>query len=182
VERDRDLYRILVYDCRPLTRKTHHPITGKLIDFSKSATYQWRNDLHHALVSMRKVALRYGELQDGYRWVIRPEPLRKLLRGSISVTELAEADVRYDFRQKGVDIKIGIDIASLAYKRLVDKIVLVTGDSDFVPAAKLARREGIDVVLNPLGQTVTESLSEHIDGLENRLRLPKTRSFRRPTS
>lgn len=178
-DRERDLYRILVYDCRPLAHKAHHPVTGKPIDFAKSSTYRWRNDLHHSLVSMRKVALRYGELQDGSRWTIRPEPLRKLLRGSINVNELTETDVRYDFRQKGVDIKIGIDIASLAYKRLVEKIVLVTGDSDFVPAAKLARREGIDVVLNPLGQSVSASLSEHIDGLENRLRLPKSRGGQR---
>ena len=33
-------------------------------------------------------------------------------------------------RQKGVDLKIGIDIASLAYKKLVDQIVLISGDSD----------------------------------------------------
>lgn len=64
--------------------------------------------------------------------------------------ELTENDLSYDVSQKGADIKFGIDIASLAYKRLVDRIVLITGDSDFVPAAKLARREGLDVVLDPL--------------------------------
>lgn len=47
--------------------------------------------------------------------------------------------------QKGVDMKIGIDIASLAYKKLVDRIVLVTNDTDLIPAVKLARINGIQV-------------------------------------
>jgi uncharacterized LabA/DUF88 family protein len=44
-----------------------------------------------------------------------------------------------------------LDIASVAYKRQADQIVLVAGDADFVPAAKLARREGIDFILDPCG-------------------------------
>ncbi|EIO86113.1 NYN domain-containing protein [Escherichia coli] len=32
-----------------------------------------------------------------------------------------------------------MDITTLAYEKLVDVIVLVAGDSDFVPAAKLNR-------------------------------------------
>ena len=43
----------------------------------------------------------------------------------------------------------------------------ITGDSDFVPAAKLARREGLDVVLDPLRNRIAPSLHEHIDGLKS---------------
>ena len=78
--------------------------------------------------------------------------------------DLTEANFIPTIVQKGVDMKIGIDIASLAYKKQVDQIVLIAGDSDFVPAAKLARREGIDVVLDPLEQSIKENLFEHIDG------------------
>ena len=39
-----------------------------------------------------------------------------------------------------------LDIASLAYKGQINQLVLISGDSDFVPAAKLARREEIDFV------------------------------------
>ncbi len=73
----------------------------------------------------------------------------------------------YDTTQKGVDIKFGIDIASLAYKRLVERVVLITGDADFVPAAKLARREGLDVVLDPLWNHISPSLHEQLDGLKS---------------
>ncbi len=47
---------------------------------------------------------------------------------------------------------------------LMEKI-LISGDSDFVPAAKLARREGIDFILDPLGAHIKSDLFEHIDGL-----------------
>lgn len=74
----------------------------------------------------------------------------------------------YELRQKGIDMKIGVDIASLALKGFVDKIVLIAGDSDFVPAAKLARREGIDFVLDPMHtEHIENSLYEHIDGLKS---------------
>ncbi|EPJ4168896.1 NYN domain-containing protein [Citrobacter freundii] len=60
-----------------------------------------------------------------------------------------------------------MDITTLAYEKLVDVIVLVAGDSDFVPAAKHARIKGIDFILDPLRQNVTASLSEHIDGVQS---------------
>lgn len=63
-------------------------------------------------------------------------------------------------------MKIGIDIASLAYKKQVDQIILISGDSDFVPAAKMARREGIDFILDPMRAPIKDDLFEHIDGLE----------------
>jgi uncharacterized LabA/DUF88 family protein len=74
---------------------------------------------------------------------------------------------RLDLRQKGVDMRIGLDIASLAYKGQISQLILISGDSDFVPAAKLARREGIDFVLDPMWSTIRSDLHEHIDGLRS---------------
>ena len=75
----------------------------------------------------------------------------------------------YYAQQKNVDMKIGLDIATMAYKGIVNKIVLISGDSDFVPAAKLARREGIEFILDPMRATIKAELQEHIDGLETTL-------------
>ena len=80
-------------------------------------------------------------------------------------TKLSDDLFRLSLRQKGVDMRLGIDIASITLKRQADTLILVTGDSDFVPAAKLARREGAEVILDPLGQSVNPELYEHIDGL-----------------
>lgn len=82
------------------------------------------------------------------------EYLKKLCRGQLDIKNLAEDDFEFSVDQKGVDMKIGIDIASLAYKKQVDQLVLISGDSDFVPAAKLARREGIDFILDPLWSNI----------------------------
>ena len=64
-------------------------------------------------------------------------------------------------------MRIGLDIASLSYKNQIDQIILIAGDSDFVPAAKLARREGVDFILDPMWATIKPSLFEHIDGLSS---------------
>lgn len=80
--------------------------------------------------------------------------------------------VKLDLRQKGVDMRIGLDIASITLKRLASTIILVAGDADFVPAAKLARREGLQFILDPLWQSVSDDLFEHIDGLKTALKRP----------
>ena len=78
-----------------------------------------------------------------------------------------DEDFAPGFRQKAVDMRIGIDIASLTLKKQADTIILVSADSDFVPAAKLARREGVEVILDPLWNPVHSDLHEHIDGLRS---------------
>lgn len=60
-------------------------------------------------------------------------------------------------------MRIGLDIAALTLKRQADVIVLVTGDSDFVPAMKFARREGAQLYLVPLGHSIKDSMREHSD-------------------
>lgn len=87
-------------------------------------------------------------------------------------TALEDWMVRLDLRQKGVDMRIGLDISSLTLKRLASTIILVAGDADFVPAAKLARREGVQFILDPLWQSVSNDLFEHIDGLQTVLKRP----------
>lgn len=88
--------------------------------------------------------------------------LRKLVEAWRTVDD---GDIQLGLRQKGVDMRIGLDIASITLKQQADTIVLVTGDSDFTPAAKLARREGVEFILDPLWQGVTDELNEHVDGI-----------------
>lgn len=104
-------------------------------------------------------------LDENTSWTLRAPSLKSLLQGKKRWEQLEDQDFVYDTRQKQVDMKLGLDIAALALKQLVDKIVLVSGDSDFVPAAKFARREGIDFVLDPMWHPITPGLSEHVDGI-----------------
>lgn len=163
------LYRIFYYDCLPFDKKQHNPITQKAIDFSKTEQYKFQMNYFNELKKKRKVALRLGVLESRDRWVIQPQKMKALLRKRIKISQLCENDVYFDLNQKRVDINIGLDIASLALKKQVEQIVLISGDSDFVPAAKFARREGIDFILDPMFSHIKPKLLEHIDGLQSKL-------------
>jgi len=124
-------------------------------------------EFHNELRKLRKVALRLGYVNErSGNWNLRPEAFKRLLAKEVELDELADSDVVYDARQKGVDMRIGVDIACLALKKQCEQIILVAGDSDFVPAAKLARREGIDFILDPMWSNIRPDLHEHIDGLQ----------------
>jgi uncharacterized LabA/DUF88 family protein len=160
------LYRIFYYDCPPSEKVVYHPLTQKSVNLAKTDDYRWMTDFHAALLKKRKVALRRGETletQSGYQ--IKAQPLKKLLRGEISVADLEADDFLLDITQKGVDMRVGLDIAALAATEPVNQIIMISGDSDFVPAGKHARRSGIDFVLDPMWAQITDSLHEHIDGL-----------------
>jgi uncharacterized LabA/DUF88 family protein len=160
------LYRVFVYDAPPVAWKGHTPIRRTAVDLGESDTAKWRHAFHSALRGMRKVALRMGEIPTSQvRWQLKAEVLKDLTNGRRRWEDVSDADFRLDLRQKGVDMRLGLDIASLAYKRQVNQIVLISGDADFVPAAKLARREGIDFILDPMWATIRPDLYEHIDGL-----------------
>lgn len=163
----RELYRLFFYDCPPLEKKLHNPISGRAISFGESDEAVFRRALHAELRKMRKVALRFGHLSSDTSWTIQPTRIQDLLKRRIDIRDLTEEDVRVVTRQKGVDMRIGIDVSSLAFKRQVRQIVLIAGDADFIPAAKLARREGVDFVLDTMWQAVPKGLQEHVDGVRS---------------
>ena len=164
-QRDHDLYRIFYYDCSPCSKKIFHPLLNRTVDFSKTPHYAWMNQFLKELTKIRKVALRLGSIDEGSAtFVLTEKATKDIVMKKRPVDELTEKDFTSSIKQKGVDMKIGMDIASLAYKKQVDQIVLIAGDADFVPAAKLARREGVDFVLDPLGHAIKDDLFEHIDG------------------
>lgn len=98
------------------------------------------NDFLRELTRKRKVALRLGKLSaEQAHYTIRYEALKDLLDGNKALSDLTEK---------------------------VDQIILISGDSDFVSAAKHARREGIDFILDNLGSPIKSDLHEHVDGIE----------------
>ena len=165
-EESKTLYRIFYYDCLPSGKKVFNPITRKTVDLSKSELYSWMHSFIDTLRSQRKVALRLGKLSDAHAgYYLSVDTTKKLIQGRLG--ELEEKHLQLKVEQKGVDMKLGIDVASLVLKKQVDQIILISGDSDFVPAAKLARREGVDFVLDPLWAHVSPDLFEHIDGMKS---------------
>lgn len=107
------------------------------------------------------VAFRAGEISF-HGWIIKKQAARELAR---TRRPLTADDFMPDLKQKRVDMKIGLDVAWLSSRGIVDRIILVTGDSDFIPAMKFARREGVQIILVTMNQHTKRELSEHADVL-----------------
>lgn len=139
------LFRVFYYDCRPFGGEITDT-TGNIINYSSSQGYVMKNKYLDTLCSMDKFALRLGELsftgwkQDIYNQQMKP-----------------------DFKQKSVDMKFGLDMATMATKHTIDKIVLIAGDSDFIAPIKFARKEGLLIYLYPMGNPIKRSLQGHCD-------------------
>ena len=162
----RYLYRVFYYDCPPAEKNIFNPITQRSENLKNTDEYRWMTEFLTELKHHRKFALRLGRLSDTQlNYHINSDTTKKLLHGSISVSDITQQNLVLNIEQKGVDMRIGIDISSLAFKQQVNQIILISGDSDFVPAAKQARREGIDFILDPMGATIKDDLFEHIDGI-----------------
>lgn len=76
-----------------------------------------------------------------------------------------DACFKPNLQQKGVDTKIGLDIAWASYEKIAKNIILVTGDSDFTPAMKTARRNGLFVYLYTLNHGVRADILNNADVL-----------------
>lgn len=165
---NRYLYRVFYYDCPPIAKNVYDPITQKTVSLGKTAEYLWMNSFLNELKHHRKFALRMGRISDTQvHYFLKHEPTKKLLRGDIDVKDITPNDLDLNLEQKGVDMRIGVDISSLVFKHQVNQIILISGDSDFVPAAKQARREGIDFILDPMHSPIKDDLFEHIDGIRS---------------
>ncbi len=137
------LFRVFYYDCKPFD-KTVPDLNGNQIDFSKSKLSTSKQQFLHDICRLDKFAVRLGELSfDGWKQDLHNKQISKP-----------------DFKQKGVDMKFGLD---MALKHTTDKIVLVAGDSDFIAPIKFVRKEGLQVYLYSLGHKVKSQLIEHCD-------------------
>jgi uncharacterized LabA/DUF88 family protein len=159
------LYRMYYYDCEPLQKKFHHPLTGKVIDFARLPSAKFRINFFEVLKKRKKVQLRLGKLKENKTWRIRSFCTADLLKGKRNIADLHESEVVLEVRQKGIDMQIGIDIAMLAWKKLADRIVLIGGDADFGPAAELARNEGVQFEIDPMENNIDAVLYQYVDGI-----------------
>ena len=157
--KDGELLRIHYYDAPPAAGRLTNPVSGKALNLGQSATFARMTSIHETLDLSSDFALRRGEVV-ARGWRLKDSALRQVV---MSRRAIRPNDVRPDLRQKGVDLRMGLDIARLSLRRLVDVIVVVTGDSDLVPAFRFARREGIRVYLDHLGAPVMRDLKAHTD-------------------
>lgn len=67
------------------------------------------------------------------------------------------------FEQKRVDVMLSLDLATLSTKRLIRRAVLMTGDSDMIPAIQIAKNEGVIVELFCIPKSTHHELLQAVD-------------------
>ena len=152
------LYRAFYHDAEPFEGAREKPLNGGSIRFGEKTTALENKDLIKQLQTLPFVAVRLGKTE--FRgWQLKP----KILEAKGDSIDISAQDLSPSIHQKGVDMRIGLDIAAITLKKFADVIVLVCGDSDFVPALKFARTEGCQVFLFTLGRPIKEELRAHAD-------------------
>lgn len=115
------LHKVLYYDCRPYKFNEEEILNTGYDDLY----LEKNNKLLDALARQEQYAVRLGTLK-----------------------YLGKNDKGYPlFVQKGVDIRIALDIARIIMVGKIDKIIMITGDTDLIPAMKMARIHDIQVVI-----------------------------------
>jgi len=143
-------YRVLYYDCAPYAGTARLPISGEQKIFNGDASW-----LDH-LAMKPLFAVRRGTLK------FRGFSLKKSAYGRASITD---QNFEPEFEQKGVDMRIGLDIATYSLGEKTDLILFLSEDTDLVPALKLARREGVEVrVIKLPNSKISPELMMHVDG------------------
>lgn len=156
-----ELLRIYYYDAAPSSEKVSYPVSRREYRLAGTDRYRRSQSLFDQLILRPHFALRMGEVTlSPDKWRIKPRTAKQLVR---KVRPLTDDDFELDLSQKGVDMRVGMDMARLALREMVRAIIVVTGDSDFVPAFKFVRREGVKVLLEPLGHNVRVELRQHAD-------------------
>ena len=164
LETHEELFRIFYYDCEPFDREVTNPVDGSKMDYKLMPAYSARKQFFFDLGQTGFVALRRGELK-ARGWEFSGAFRKALITGGPALTPTAR-DVYPNFEQKGVDMRIGIDVATLSLKKIVERVILFSGDTDMIPAMKLARREGLQVFVVKLDPwPLKHNLIEDSDGV-----------------
>ncbi|WP_297491092.1 NYN domain-containing protein [Thermococcus sp.] len=76
------------------------------------------------------------------------------------------ADGKEYFAQKGVDVRLAVDLVRLSWAGHIKIAVLIAGDNDFVPAVKAAKDAGVIVKLYYSKNSSSDELISTVDEAE----------------
>lgn len=108
-----EILRAYYYNCLPYQRK--NPIAQESARFSQAQKF------HNALRALPRFEVREGML---------------VYRGNDDKGQPV-------YIQKGIDIQIGVDLVLLSAKQQISHAAVIAGDSDLIPAIKVAKNEGV---------------------------------------
>ena len=193
---DEDLQRIYYYDCEPFVDRFHTPYPDLKHKKETIAMYESdlrkrirRGSKFHIInpiidptgacpeipstEAAGTAVWRVNEHTKQILWELGQKDLFVVRHGRITFkgwrknTKSWGPKYHPDVQQKGVDMLIGLDIATIAISSQAQRIIFVANDTDFVPALKFVRRTGrkVQVVMIDLpgGQDISPHLKMNSD-------------------
>lgn len=106
---------------------------------SDQKLYDYKERFYNKLKRFPRFEVRYGELQ--------------IIKG--------------EFKQKGVDVLMSLDIVEKCFDRQIQHAIIIAGDSDFIPAIRKAKDYGTIVHLFCNKNKVNNRLLYEVDELHN---------------
>lgn len=131
-EPNESILRVLYYDCAPFTGEVALPVSQGKTQFSGNDGWLLRI-ARKDLFAVRRGVLKFRG------WVPKQTPL--------AAQPPSDADFKPTFEQKGVDMRIGLDFATFSETKAVERLILISNDTDCIPAMKHARKAGLQVAL-----------------------------------
>jgi uncharacterized LabA/DUF88 family protein len=134
---------VAYYDCPPFEETRPLPVSGAPYSFKTHPTYWKAFRFQEALLKNNFFSYRLGKLSfDG--WRLKGKAIREFAAGP---RRLGDDDFEPILIQKQVHMMIGLDIAKLSTTKFVQRLILVTSDSDLIPAIRVARANGTKVTI-----------------------------------
>lgn len=164
IDDSEELYRIFIYTAPPLKQ---NDIEKELIKRKISD-----EDLDKVKEHYQQNKLKYDTIFNKAKNFIDTIALEEyvaLRKGILKVGSVCDGKVTIN--QKQVDMLIGLDIAQLSYENRVDKIIVLSKDTDMKPAIKVARINGIHTVIGCFEEYqagIPRELKEHVDTIRQK--------------
>jgi len=119
----------------------------------------FRTYFYHCMPIIRK-----NSEQDKIRHAKMQKFIQKLKRLPRFEVKLGKLQlIGETFKQKMVDVLMSLDIVDIAFEKHVDHIIIVAGDSDFVPAIQKAKDYGVTVHLFYHKEAVHNHILDEVD-------------------
>ena len=108
--------------------------------------------------------VRKGNQKDSRRQATFQKFLSKLKRQSRFDVKLGKLQcINGVFKQKMVDVLMSLDIVNMSFDNQIQHIIIIAGDSDFIPAIKYAKYHGTIIHLFYHPSSIHNELLDYVD-------------------
>lgn len=67
----------------------------------------------------------------------------------------------YKYQEKGVDVGMAVELVADSLKKRTQQVVLLSSDTDLIPALKVVKQEGIEIIYLAFEDQVTKAIAAH---------------------